>query len=150
MTFHPTHGEGGRLVYTIEDIRDIKAMIALTGTGRGGRQGFTDEVLCPERCTRSEGGEPFYHPLRDRDHLIPGDQVLVDVSAYNVEVEPMQWCDVIGLAAGDAAVFPYKVTIPDRGQGQYAAGEIHAWRRPVSLHQALLEYAATSERMAKT
>lgn len=149
MTFHPTHGEGGADAYTVEDLAMIRASIALArGIGPDRVQAFTDDVLCPYRCTRSEGGEPHYDPLRDRDHLIPGDEVLIDVSAYNAQVDEPQWCEVSHLAAGSASVYPYKVRIPGRGEGQYRASEVLAWRRPIAVHQRLLEYAATVERMA--
>jgi hypothetical protein len=51
-----------------------------------------------------------------------GDRVLVDTTCYGVPGE--HWCPVIRLSAGAAAVYPVKVEIPGRGEGQYAAREI--------------------------
>lgn len=149
MSFHPTHSEGGPGVYTVADVAWIKATVALVrGIGPGRVQAFTDDVLCPHRCTRSEGGRPFHDPLRDRDWLVPGDELLVDVSAYKSMPagDTLEWCRVQNLAAGSAAVYPYKVEIPERGVGQFRASEVLAWRRPVSVHEVLLHHAETSAR----
>lgn len=151
MTFHPTHGEGGADVYTNEDVAMIKASIALVrGIGPDRVQAFTDEVLCPYRCTRSEGGEPHYDPARDRDWLIPGDELLVDVSAYGWPEPQLRWCAVTKLAPGSASVYPYKVKIPGRGEGQYRASEVLAWRRPLRVHELVVHHARMSERMETT
>jgi hypothetical protein len=51
-----------------------------------------------------------------------GDQVLVDTGCYGVQ--GYHWCPVIRLAPGSAAVYPVKVEVPGRGEGQYAPTEI--------------------------
>jgi hypothetical protein len=51
-----------------------------------------------------------------------GDKVLVDTTCYGVPGE--NWCWVSRLAIGEAAVYPIKVEVPGRGEGQYAPAEI--------------------------
>jgi hypothetical protein len=51
-----------------------------------------------------------------------GDQVLVDTTAYGVPGQ--RWCPITRFAPGDAARYPVKVQIPDRGEGQYSATEV--------------------------
>lgn len=51
-----------------------------------------------------------------------GDDVLVDTTPYGVP--GYCWCRVTRIAPGSAAVFPIKVQIPSRGEGQYKAIEI--------------------------
>lgn len=104
-------------------------------------------MLSPDRCTRSEGGEPHIDPVRDRDHLIPGDELLVDVRAYvspspGIDGWPLVWCMVKALAAGSASVYPYKVKLPHGGPGQFKATEVLGWRRPVWLHDAVNDMVA--------
>lgn len=76
-------------------------------------------------------------PLRDVDHLLPGDELLVITDAYDGDPEP-KWCDVLSIAPGTAAVYPIRVQVPERGQGQYALPEVLGWRRPVAGHQDLM------------
>lgn len=52
-------------------------------------------------------------------------EVFVDVSAYNGDVAPLQWCLILRvLFPGSAGVYPVKVQIPDRGEGQFKWSEI--------------------------
>jgi hypothetical protein len=98
---------------------------------------FLDVQLAPTRTTRRR-----YDPvgqalevLYRAPNLSYGDELLVDTSAYGVPGE--HWCEVVGLALGDAAVYPYKVEVPERGTGQYRAREVLGWRRPVKLHRLI-------------
>lgn len=100
---------------------------------------FFDVQLAPTRTTRLT-----YDPVRQAlevlyraRNLSYGDELLVDTSAYGVPGE--HWCEAIGLAPGDAAVYPYKVQVPERGEGQYSAPEILGWRRPLRLHHLIRE-----------
>lgn len=93
--------------------------------------GFTDEVLAPSRTTRA-GADP----VRDRMEVVQHDELLVDVAVYFGELLPrLEWCRVVSLAPGSAAVYPYKVRIPRRGVGQYRASEVMGWRRPLDWHR---------------
>lgn len=51
-----------------------------------------------------------------------GDEVLVDTTTYGLAGQ--RWCTVTRLARGSASVYPIKVQIPDRGEGQYKPTEI--------------------------
>lgn len=102
-------------------------------------EGFLDEQLAPTRTTRRSYdpvGQALEVLYRARN-LSYGDELLVDTSAYGVPGE--HWCEVVGLAPGDAAVYPYKVDVPERGTGQYSAREVLGWRRPLRLHQLIRE-----------
>lgn len=103
---------------------------------------FTDEVLSPSRTTRSNAD-----PIRDWAEVIPGDELLVDVTAYrDGGPDGLMWCEAYWPSVGSASVYPYKVRIPDRGSGQYAAAEIHGWRRPVRLHRSVIDAAKAAGR----
>jgi len=52
----------------------------------------------------------------------PGDRVLVNTGCYGVN--GYNWCEVTRLAPGSAAVYPIKVEVPGRGEGQYNAAEV--------------------------
>lgn len=89
---------------------------------------FTDEDLDRRRTTRMATD-----PVMDaRDSLVAGDLLLVDTTAYGVDGH--KWCRFVRTAPGSASVYPYKVQIPERGIGQYAAREIEAWARPMDIH----------------
>lgn len=92
---------------------------------------FTDEVLDELRTTRHA-----YHPPSQQQCVALGDELLVDVGDY-YEGGGLQWCSFLFSSPGGAAVYPYKVQIPERGVGQYRASEVLGWRRPVALHQEL-------------
>jgi hypothetical protein len=77
-------------------------------------------------------------PFRDYGQLLPNDEVLVVTEAYTGDPVPA-WCRVTSIAPGTAAVYPIRVQIPERGEGQYALPELLGWRRPLWAHQALLE-----------
>lgn len=93
---------------------------------------FTDEVLAPTRTLRMG-----LHPLRDRLEVVPGDELLVDVNAYTGARVPL-WCSVTALSPGSASTFPYKVQVPQHGVGQFKAGEVLGWRRPLEFHRMLM------------
>ena len=100
---------------------------------------FLDVQLAPSRTTRL-GYNPVdqaLEVLHRAANLSYGDELLVDTSAYGVPGE--HWCEVTGLAPGSASVYPYKVQVPGRGQGQYRASEVLGWRRPLVLHRLLRE-----------
>src|SRR5258708_5913964 len=65
--------------------------------------------------------EPDY--ARHAFDLKPGDRVLVDVSHYESGAGPC-WCEVVSVALGSAAGYPYQGQVPDRGSGQHAARAI--------------------------
>lgn len=69
---------------------------------------------------------------REQDGGLPfppiGYEVLVDCTAYGVQ--GMRWCLVESHALGSAAVYPIKVRVPGRGQGQFRPREVEAERAP--------------------
>lgn len=68
----------------------------------------------------------------------PGDQVLVDTTAYGVP--GANWCTVVRrLGEWSAAVYPLKVQIPDRGVGQYKLSEVAEWRTPEHITDMLAD-----------
>jgi hypothetical protein len=99
-------------------------------------EAFTDEILAPTRTTRSD-----FDPVRDWAEVVPHhDELLVVTEAYDGDPRP-KWCKVVGLAPGSASVYPYKVQVPERGVGQFAAHEVLGWRRPVERHRILRQVA---------
>lgn len=68
---------------------------------------------------------------------VKGDELLVDGSAYTGAGE--EWAPLVRVAPGSAAVYPYKVRLSNGAEGQYAAREILAVRRPLPLHRTLRE-----------
>lgn len=90
----------------------------------------------PQRLFQSydDTGKPFVLPdhrsrMAAADEPDPkvGMEVLVDTTCYGVEGPT--WCRVTRLLeAWSAGVYPVKVQIPGRGEGQYKRSEIQAMR----------------------
>lgn len=56
-------------------------------------------------------------------------EALVDVEAYVDEPGPVwRWCRFEHIAPGTASVYPFKLAVPGRGQGQFKNDEIRMWR----------------------
>lgn len=100
-----------------------------------------------ERMEPPDDPEPSERPSsplaplsRDRpvrvEHLVVGDELLVDGRCYGADVE---WCRLERVAPGSAAVYPYKVTHSNGAPGQYSAREILGARRPEWLEEAIAE-----------
>lgn len=68
----------------------------------------------------------------------PGDEALVDTSAYGVEGQ--HWCRVTRrLGDWSAAVYPLKVHVPGRGEGQFKLSEVVEFRTPPSVAAMLAD-----------
>lgn len=55
----------------------------------------------------------------------------------------VRWCRFSRLALGDAAVYPVKLHVPGRGEGQFKFEEVERWRYERSVLEALHELART-------
>lgn len=78
----------------------------------------------------------------------PGDEVLVDCTAYGVP--GAHWCTVVRrLGEWSAAVYPLKVQIPERGLGQYKLAEVIASRTPDHVADMLGDVLAMTGKRAE-
>lgn len=66
-------------------------------------------------------------PVDWESKVEPGDLLLVDIAPY-VHGAGLTWCPYLRKAPGSASVYPYKVQVPDRGEGQFRASEVYGWR----------------------
>lgn len=51
----------------------------------------------------------------------------------------MRWCDFSRVASGTAAVYPVKLLVPGRGEGQFKYEEVERWRYLYHVLDALVE-----------
>lgn len=64
----------------------------------------------------------------ERGHHYAGLEAFVDCSPYLGGDRDFRWCEVERIAPGTASVFPVKVQVPDRGEGQFKFEEVEGWR----------------------
>lgn len=62
-----------------------------------------------------------------------GFDLLVRTTAYTSRIDP-EWCRFLRRAAGTAAMYPYRVQIPDHGVGQYRRSDILSARVWLPVH----------------
>jgi hypothetical protein len=78
----------------------------------------------------------------------PGDEVLVDCSAYGVAGK--HWCRVTYTNYWSAAVYPVKVEIPGRGEGQFKVSELAGVRTPEPVAQVMQQLEVIGRPMDRT
>lgn len=66
-----------------------------------------------------------------------GLEAFVDVGPYLGGDPDFRWCRFRRLAPGTAAVFPVKLAVPNRGEGQWKFEEVMGWRYNRSVLEAL-------------
>jgi hypothetical protein len=64
---------------------------------------------------------------------------LADCGPYFGRDHDIRWCEFSRIAPGSAAVFPVKLMVPGRGEGQFKFEEVLKWRYERSILEALYE-----------
>lgn len=86
---------------------------------------------------------PDFRP--EQGWVYGGLEAFVDCGPYLGGDHDVRWCKFLRLAPGSAAVFPVKVQVPNRGEGQYKFEEVEAWRYERSVLEALFHHHIDGE-----
>lgn len=64
---------------------------------------------------------------------------LADCGPYLGGSRDVCWCEFIRVASGSASVYPVKLQVPNRGEGQFKFEEVEGWRFNRYTLEALVE-----------
>ena len=72
-------------------------------------------------------------------YIYGGLEGLADCSPYLGGDRDVRWCELVRVAPGDAAVYPVKLQVPGRGEGQFKYEEVEEWRYERVVLEGLVE-----------